>query len=115
MTAIDKFSLILHCCFVLFLVEEGVSNMEHSKVMQRAEVRIFRIQGKTVAEAHSELLRLHGGHALSVSTVRRWFKKFAAGVRDISVKKTGGHLTKLTPAKLAELRRILDEDNTMCI
>ena len=47
--------------------------------------------------------------------MRWWFKKFTAGVRDISVKKTGGRLTKLTPAKLAELQALLDEDNTMCI
>ncbi len=105
--------------FAVFLV--GVfcfsahCEMDNSKLVQRAEVRIFRIQGKTVAEAHAELLRLHGGAALSLSTMHHWFLKFAAGLRDISVKKTGGCLTKLTAAKLAELRNLLDEDNTMCI
>ncbi len=60
-------------------------------------------------------MQLHGGHALSLSTTRHWFHKFAAGVTDFSVKKTGGRLTKLTPEKLDELRALLEEDNTMCI
>ncbi len=105
----------LFAVWALVLTVLHLQKMEHSKIMQWAKVRIFRIQGKTVAKAHSELLRLHGGHTLSVSMVRRWFKKFAAGLPDISVKKTGELLTKLTPAKLAEIRALLDEDNTMCI
>ncbi len=39
--------------FALFLSEFVQQNMEGSKLLQRAEVRIFRIQGKSVAEAHT--------------------------------------------------------------
>ena len=46
--------------------------------------------------------------------MRRWYRKFAAGVRDFSVKKTGGRLTKVTPEKLEEIKAILEEDNTIC-
>ncbi len=107
--------MLFHMFLVCFLCCSGLFEMDNSKLVQRAEVRIFRIQGKTVAEAHAELVCLHGGHALSLSTVHRWFLKFAAGLHDISVKKTGRCLSKLTPAKLAELRNLLDEDNMMCI
>lgn len=89
--------------------------MEDGKLVQRAEIRVLRIQGKSVPEIHAELLRLHGGNALSLSTVRRWYRKFQQGVVDFSVKKTGGHLTKVTPAKLDQIRAILEQDNTTCI
>ncbi len=45
--------------------------MDNSKLVQRAEVRIFRIQGKSVSDAHAELVRLHGRNALSLSTVHQ--------------------------------------------
>ncbi len=89
--------------------------MEDSKLTQHAEIRIFCIQGKTVAEAHRELLQIHGESALSLSTVRRWYRKFAAGLHDFSVKKTGGRLTKVTPEKLEEIKGILAEDNMICL
>ncbi len=89
--------------------------MEHSKLTQRAEIHIFRIQGKNVSESHRELVRIHGQHALSLSTVCQWFQKFAAGVHDFSVKKIGGHLTKVTEKKLDEIKALLEEDNTMCL
>ncbi len=106
----------LTCVSVFVLLGgEFATEMDHSKLIQRAEIRVLHIQGKSITAIHQELLQLHGGHALSLSTIRRWFRKFAAGVRDFSVKRTGGRLTKLTPAKLGELRVLLDEDNTMCI
>ncbi len=89
--------------------------MENGKLIQCAEVRVLRIQGKTVAQIHSELVRLHRGNALSVSTVRRWYRKFQQGVVDFSVKKPGGRLTKVTPEKLQQIRGILDNDPTTCI
>ncbi len=98
-------------CFSVFQDTE----MQHGKLIQHAEVRVLRIQGKTVAQIHAELVRLHGGHALSVSTVHRWFRKFQQGVVDFSVKKTGRCLTKVTPAKLDQIRRILEQDPTTCI
>ncbi len=52
---------------------------------------------------------------LSLSTVHRWFRKFAAGMRDFSVKKTGGHLTKVNDKKLDEICALLAKDNTMCL
>ncbi len=110
-----RMRMVFLSILVCVLVRKETEKMEHSKLMQRAELRLMRIQGKTVAEAHAELVRDHAGNALSLSTARRWFKKFTAGIRDISVKKTGGRLTKLTPEKLAQLRELLDEDNTMCI
>ncbi len=77
--------------FSVFWTKFAATKMEDSKLMQRVEVRLLRIQGETVAEAHAELLRIHGAHALGVSTVCRWFHKFASA--DISVKKTGGYDT----------------------
>ncbi len=89
--------------------------MDDSKLIQCAEIRIFRIQGKNISAAHRELVQIHGESALSLSTVRRWYRKFAAGVRDFSVKKTGGRLTKVTEDKLNEIKVILEEDNTVCL
>ena len=64
--------------------------MENGRLVQCAELCVLRIQGKSVAEIHTELVRLHGGHALSVSMVRCWYRKFQQGEADFSVKKTGG-------------------------
>ncbi len=103
-------------CAISVIFFSGIScRMEDSKLTQRAEIRIFRIQGKTVAQAHRELLQLHGQNALSLSMVRRWYRKFAGGLRDFSVKKTGGCLTKVTAEKLEEIKAILAEDNTVCL
>ena len=107
--------LLVICAIFGVILSAFPGQMEHSKLTQCAEVRIFHIQGKSVAEAHQELLQIHGQNALSLSTVRRWFHKFAAGVQDFSVKKTGGRLTKVTPEKLEQIKAILEEDNTICL
>ncbi len=103
------------CAIFLLFLNTLPTRMEHSKLTQHAEIQIFRIQGKTMSEAHRELVQIHGQNALSLSTVRWWFQKFAAGVRDFSVKKTGGRLTKVNDKKLDEIRALLAEDNTMCL
>ncbi len=89
--------------------------MEHGKLIQQEEICVLRIQGKSIAQIHAELVRLHGGHTLSLSTVRQWFCKFQQGVADFSMKKTSGRLTKVTPQKLDQIRDILARDNTTCI
>ncbi len=45
--------------------------MEQEKTTQHAEIQLLRMQGKTVAEIHRELVHIHGGVALSLSTVRQ--------------------------------------------
>ncbi len=66
-------------------VVEIRAKMEDGKLIQYAEICVLRIQGKSVVEIHAELVCLHGGHALSISTVRHWFRKFQQGVTDFSV------------------------------
>ncbi len=106
---------IIGCAFMLGFLTHLLSEMEHSKLTQHAEIRIFRIQGKNVSEAHQELVRIHGQSALSLSTMCQWFHKFFAGMCDFSVKKTGGRLTKVTDNKLADIKALLEKDNTMCL
>ncbi len=91
------------------------AEMEHSKLTQHAEVRVHHIQGKSIAEIHRELLPVHSQSALSVSTIQCWYHKFEAGSHDISQKRTGGHVSKVTDEVLDKVRNLLEQDNTMCI
>ncbi len=100
--------------FIWFLTVFG-ARMEHTKLTQRAEVRVLRIQGKSIAEIHRELVQMQGGNALSISTVRRWYHKFDAGDHDITMRRTGGRVSKVTPEILDKVRGLLEEDNTMCL
>ena len=106
---------VILCALLVTVSVVSFAQMEHGRVIQHAEIRMLRIQGKSVVEIHAELVQIHGGHALSISTVRRWYHKFQQGVADFSVKKTGGHVTKVTPAKLQQIQNILAQDNTTCI
>ena len=103
------------CGLCILIFTNFALTMDHSKLTQHAKICLLRIQGKSVAEAHQELLRLHPGHALSLSTMRCWFRKFDCGIHDFSIKKTGGRLTKVTNEKLDHIRHLLDQDNMMCL
>ena len=109
------------CCLRLFFLSVSLVltlknlTMEHTKLTQRAEVRLLCIQGKSIAEIHRELLQIHGRHSLSISTVHRWYHKFNAGDHDITQKCIGGRVSKVTPAVLDKVRGLLEEDNTMCL
>ncbi len=108
----------VRCCVLLTLSSFFTvfwPRMEHTKLTQRAEVRVLRIQGKSIAEIHRELLQMHGGNALSVSMVRCWYHKFDAGEHDITMRHTGGRVSKVTPAVLDKVHALLEEDNTMCL
>ncbi len=102
-------------CLILTKLTKLTDTMEDSKLTQRAEISLLRIQGWSVSEAHQELLRIHGQSALSLSTVHRWFCKFDHGVQDFSVKKTGGQISKVTPEVVNKVKELLAEDNTMCL
>ncbi len=83
--------------------------MEHTNLTQWAEIHILHIQGKSSAEIHRELLQIHG------QRVRCWYHKFEAGDHDITRRRTGGRVSKVTNEVFDKVRALLEEDNTMCL
>jgi len=53
--------------------------MEVDVKEQRAVVKFFFLDNKSLSEIHENLLRVYGGCALSLSTVKYWIRKFKRG------------------------------------
>ncbi len=56
LTGREMRTAIVICTIFLLFWNTLSTSMEHSKFTQHAEIRIFRIQGKTMSEAHRELV-----------------------------------------------------------
>lgn len=86
--------------------------MEHSRKAQRVELRTCMDLGMRHCEILRHLTQIHGRHALSSSAIHRWMTKIRGGCHDVTVCKSTGRPTKLTPDVLHAIRAILDQDRT---
>ncbi len=89
--------------------------MDHSKEVQRSEVRLLAHQGKCHCEILREMHRLHGHHALSSTTVHHWMSATFTGRRNFKSQKPAGRPPKLSPVVLRDIRDATRRDPTVTI
>ena len=89
--------------------------MDHSKEVQRSEVRLLARQGQRHCDIVRELRRLHGVNALSSTTVHRWMSATFTGRRNFKSVKPVGRPTKLTPVMLRDIREATRQDPNITI
>ena len=89
--------------------------MDHSKEVQRSEVRLMARQGMRHCEILRELRRLHDGHALSSTTVHCWMTATFMGRRNFRTTKPTRRPPKLTPAVLQAIRAATRAEPTITI
>lgn len=85
-----------------------------SKEEQRAEIRFCVRSGMSPTETFARLKNIHGNNCLSRSSVFRWHQtlRSGGGIQD-KVKQV--QLRKVTPAKVDQLLRAVEEDRRQSV
>ncbi len=99
--------LLSWVCLVFLLVA-----MEHSRESQHVEIRTCMDLGMKHCQILRHLTQIHGNHTLSSSAIHRWMTKIRGGRRDVTMHKSTGRPTKLTPDILRAIRATLHADQT---
>ncbi len=86
--------------------------MEHSRLTQCHEVRVWTRQGCRLCEIVRQLQADHGYHTLSQTIVHHWITVIRGSRADISTPKSTGRPTKITAGILQMIRDTLAQDKT---
>ncbi len=89
--------------------------MDHSKEVQRSEVRLLARQGQCHCDILWEMRRLHGNHTLSSMTIHRWMTATFMGRHNFTTQKPVGRPPKLTAQVLRDIRAATRADPTITI
>ncbi|KAI6648133.1 Transposase [Oopsacas minuta] len=99
--------------FILYLYDIG----KHSKIEQRAYVKIRTLLGKSAHEIHLDLVQVYTTKgALSYAGVRRWAQRFRLGRKSIEDDpQPGAPIMVASPIKSCAIKKLIDLDSHITI
>ncbi len=93
--------IFIHVFLMLVLVGNAQNRQE-----QRVCIKFMSSLGMKAACIRQHLLNVHGVLTYSLSTIHHWIRKFRVG-GDVTYARRSGRPTKLTTAKIAQIRAIV--------
>lgn len=78
-----------------------------AKQDQRNDIRFCVRSGMSQLDTINRITQIHGGHALSWSSIQRWFRRFQSGDMVVADKPRSGAPKKWNPGNIAKVRNVL--------